>query len=88
MYDGTEQNLKQAQARADQTPMPADTCNKVSGAAIGRGYYKPTPQEELEKAAHHHGEQLHLKSRGADFLRDHPEFNEFITLIRAGALGI
>lgn len=83
MYDGPEQNLKQAQASPAE-----DKCNAGQAVLGGNYRYRPSPLEEMEKQLAHHDEQMTLKSRGITFLRDHPEFNEFITLIRAGALGI
>jgi len=64
----------------------ADGCGQaVSGGLRG---HRPSPLEEMQKAQASSQDEQSKRSRGIDFLRDHPEFNEFITLIRIGAIGI
>lgn len=64
---------------ADQTPQQA----------IGlAGCYRPSPAEEAEKQAMDHFDRGGKAQRAAEFLRKHPEFDEFIRLIREGVIGI
>jgi hypothetical protein len=65
-----------------------DTASPDVQVASGGFYHRPSALEEMEKQAAHNAEQFQLKSRGIEFLRDNPAFNEFITLIRTGAISI
>jgi phosphoserine phosphatase len=49
---------------------------------------RPTPCEEAEKRAAHHYAEADRAGKAADFLHAHPEFGEFVELIRAGVIGI
>jgi hypothetical protein len=77
------QSLNQKMRAADESIVQRQT-----GVAGNAGYYRISALEEMEKQAAHNAEQLQLKSRGIDFLRDNPAFNEFITLIRTGSISI
>ena len=74
-------------AQVQQANADAGTYAKAM-AGCGSSYQRPSALEEMEKNAAHQSEQLQLKSRGIDFLRDNPAFNEFITLIRTGSISI
>lgn len=73
------------QALKQQQHAPEDCM--VQGTAPD-SYYRPSALEEMEKQAARNAEELQLKSRGINFLRDNPAFNEFITLIRTGSISI
>ena len=45
-------------------------------------------REEAERQVSQHLEQADKKARAATFFREHPEFDEFIQLIRGGVIGI
>ena len=45
-------------------------------------------REEAERQVSQHLEQADKKARAAAFFREHPEFDEFIQLIRGGVIGI
>ena len=45
-------------------------------------------REEAEKQVGYHREQADKQDRAAAFFREHPEFDEFIQLIRSGVIGI
>lgn len=49
-------------------------------------YRPPTLREQAEKNAALHATQAQKHSEAATFLMQHPEFDEFIRLIRSGAL--
>lgn len=68
----------------------ADSCGKtmMGQKAEGGYYHRPTALEEMEKSQKHNAEQLQLNNVGIEFLRANPAFNDFITLIRTGAISI
>ena len=45
-------------------------------------------RQEAEENARFHAGQVERQSRAAVFFGEHPEFDEFIQLIRAGVIGI
>ena len=47
-----------------------------------------TLEEEKRKSAQYHWSEAQKAEAGADFLRRHPEFDEFIRLIRSGSISI
>ena len=49
---------------------------------------RPSLREEAEKSVASHYEQAAKAERSAAFFREHPEFDEFIQLIRSGVIGI
>jgi hypothetical protein len=63
-------------------PVPMPNCAQAVG--LGRRPY--TLREEAEKSAAHHGEQAQKHASAASFLAAHPEFDEFVRLVRAGAI--
>lgn len=48
----------------------------------------PSLLDEAEAEAKRHSEQANRQARAAAFFRAHPEFDEFIQLIRQGVIGI
>jgi hypothetical protein len=46
----------------------------------------PSLMEQLEKTANYHFDQYQKSQGGVHFLKDHPEFDEFIRLVRSGAI--
>jgi hypothetical protein len=59
----------------------AKTCD-VRGTA----YRPPTMAEQAEKNADYHAEQHGKHRAAANFLVQHPEFDQFIQLVRSGAI--
>lgn len=51
-------------------------------------YQRPSLVEELEKQQYAAMEQSERTSRALNFLRANPAFDEFITLVRTGCIGI
>jgi hypothetical protein len=49
---------------------------------------RSTLAEEAHSAAIHHSEQSQKHYQSAEFLSKHPEFDEFIRLIRSGVIHI
>lgn len=58
------------------------------GLANQCGTTRPQPVHEARKRADHHYSEANKAQRAAEFLSAHPEFGEFIELIRSGALSI
>lgn len=52
------------------------------------GEYRPSEREQAEKRVGHHRIEADRADRAAAFFREHPEFDEFIGLIRAGIIQI
>lgn len=86
MYTDTNSKLQ-----ADQSYRNADNC----GAALDPSYAQAqcampkvaySLRDEAQKLAHHHQEQSDKAARAAAFLHQHPEFDEFIRLVRSGSL--
>lgn len=67
------------------TPAPSshygDTCGVQAG--IPRSF---SMREQAEKNTAHHYEQADKHSRSAKFFRENPAFDEFIQLVRSGAI--
>ena len=49
-------------------------------------YRPPTLREQAEKNAAHHSEQAQKHSTAAAFLSEYPQFDQFIQLVRSGAI--
>ena len=66
-------------------PHPVDQCGQ---AAMGQTPSRPgySLRDEAQKRAMHHHEQADKAQQSAVFLSQHPEFEEFIRLVRSGAL--
>ena len=56
--------------------------------AQANGCRRPTLCEEAEKQSAYHHEKAAKHDQAVVFLRENPAFDEFIRLIRAGAIGI
>lgn len=64
-----------------------DTANQDIGMGVASSR-RASLREESEKSAFAHREQAEKAERSAAFFREHPEFDEFIQLIRQGVIGI
>lgn len=51
-------------------------------------YRRPSLREEAEKSVGYHREQADKHDRAVAFFRENPAFDEFIQLIRSGAIQI
>lgn len=75
-----EECAKQAAPQAPDSQLKGD-------AGIGYSpYRRPTPLEEMEKRQADINRQSDLLWQGTNFLREFPQFNRFIELIRIGAI--
>lgn len=87
-YD-KESQLKSA-AQAQQ--MAGQAIGKSPQVAdIQKGNYearRPSPLESMEAQQARELEATQLRSEGIEFLRANPAFDQFIVLIRKGAIGI
>ena len=81
------ENWRVEKERLVQQPMQAQAGQAVSGLH-GCDARRSSLREESEKQSAHHYEQAAKAERSAAFFREHPEFDEFIQLIRAGVIGI
>jgi len=67
------------------SPYPVDQCEQT----IGMGYQRrDTLREEAERSVGFHRELADKADRAAAFFRENPAFDEFIRLIRSGAIQI
>jgi len=84
--EAAAEKMKYEQAQAQCT----------SGQALGRdtvgigsaGLRCSSLLEEAERQVGFHREQADKRDRAAAFFREHPEFDEFVQLIRSGVIGI
>lgn len=68
-----------------QTYKNQDQCaTQAVGVCAGRAPY--TLCEEAAKSEQHHYEEAAKAGSAARFLSSHPEFDEFIRLVRSGAI--
>jgi hypothetical protein len=72
-------------------PQPPKALNdvKTCGKAVagGGGYYQPpTLRDQAEKQIGYHREQADKYDRAAAFFRDNPALDEFVQLVRSGAI--
>ena len=81
-------------AEMNQVPAPTtpyaykqDQCDQAVSGLAG-STRRPSLREEAEKSVASHYEQAAKAERSAAFFREHPEFDEFIQLIRSGVIGI
>jgi hypothetical protein len=74
------EKMKFAQAQQAQ-------CGQAIGG-VTQAWHRPSLREEAEKSVGYHREQADKQDRAAAFFREHPEFDEFIQLIRSGTIGI
>ena len=70
-------------AMPDPRYMGALGCDTQSAP---RSYRTDSMREQAEKAVGHHREQADRFDRAAAFFRDNPVFDEFIQLVRSGAI--
>jgi hypothetical protein len=85
---------------ADDQKAKQEAANQESSGAIRSGtqpYYgaqcgqavqakRPSLREEAEHGVGYHRTQADKHDRAAAFLREHPEFDEFVQLVRAGVI--
>lgn len=77
-----EEKIKCAEQYAaanQQLGQPQVCCNQT---------YRPSCREEAEKRIGHLRSEADKADRAVAFFRDHPEFDEFIQLIRQGVIEI
>ena len=74
-----KQQAKTVYLNQAQTPM-------MAGSNVGE--YRPSPLDDAEKRMERAYREADLAQQTASFLRQHPEFGEFIQLIRKGAISI
>lgn len=59
-----------------------------AGQTVGSTYRRPSLREEAEKNFHSRSELASKAGQAAKFLASYPEFDEFVRLIREGAIQI
>jgi len=63
-------------------------CQQYQGVPQQNMTYRSTPTEEQEKKMAYYADESVKAQQAVIFLKAHPEFDEFIRLIRSGAIGI
>lgn len=75
-------------AQAGKSLRSADTCTQAVGEGSNPNYRSPSMAELHGKSAAHHADQVDKNTKAQAFFASHPEFDEFIQLIRQGAIQI
>lgn len=66
-----------------------ENCGSQAMASGANPHYRAPSMAELHgKSAAHHAEQVDKNAKAQTFFASHPEFDEFIQLIRQGAIQI
>jgi hypothetical protein len=72
--------------------VPAQCDTRATTACCGQqetpSTYRPSLKDEAAKSAQFHSDEAIKAAKAHSFLATHPEFDEFIQLIRAGAIRI
>jgi hypothetical protein len=66
------------------SPAPSKCCDQNET----RSTYRSSLKDEAAKSAQFHSDEAIKAAKAHSFLATHPEFDEFIQLIRAGAIRI
>lgn len=76
------------QKRAAENLMKSNFGGTIAGTAKADSNmaYRPSARDEAEKASFYHADLAQKASQAADFLRENPAFNEFVRLLRSGAI--
>lgn len=80
MCEKAEGQLKAEQANLNKSYY-GDTCTEAV-------YHPPTLREEAENRVGYHRSEADKQDRAVAFFRENPAFDEFIRLIRSGAIQI
>ena len=89
MIRDNDVNAKNAEAQNTGCAMPDPRYTEARGCdtnSATRSYRTDSMREQAEKAVGHHREQADRFDRAAAFFRDNPVFDEFIQLVRSGAI--
>lgn len=70
------------------TTLPKEARKSVYEREFPAPTSQPTMREQAEKAVGHYREQAEKHERALAFFRAHPEFDEFVLLIRSGVISI
>lgn len=85
MYSAQDQlNAKLQQQAAHENTKNMESIGGMCAQAVGRTPF--TLSEEAQRNEQFHYDQAQKAGTAARFLAAHPEFDEFIRLVRAGAL--
>lgn len=63
-----------------------DTCGVQAASPAGHPYSAPTLRDQAEKQVGYHRQEADKHDRAAAFFRENPAFDEFIQLLRSGAI--
>jgi len=93
MYDRDFESKLQQQAANNYNTAKMespDICGASVQGSIGQtpSRYRSAPLEEMENQQASIAKDFDLRNQGINFLRENPAFNEFIRLIRMGAISI
>lgn len=82
------ENAKQAEASCPAEERPNTAPGAVLGYQHSTSIPRPSLLHESVRRAQEHQEQAVKHERAAMFLSKHPEFDEFIRLIREGVISV
>lgn len=85
MYRGDIPNPTQGDVRVLRND---ENCGQAVASGPNPHYRAPSMAELHGKSAAHHAEQVDKNAKAQTFFASHPEFDEFIQLIRQGAIQI
>ena len=78
----------QQMAEANMKEQQKAQCGRAIDGAVAGSVRRSSLREEAEKQVEYHAECASKADRAASFFREHPEFDEFIQLVRSGVIGI
>lgn len=81
-----ERKKSMEQAAYEAGKMETHQAAVMNAGCDAEAYYPPTLAQQAEKSAQYHFEEQVKAQKAASFLQAHPEFDEFIRLVRAGSI--
>ena len=85
--DEVQEKMRAEQAYNDMKQCAEPITQGIMGQESGLNpYRRPTLREEAEKQLGFHREQADKHDRAVAFLRENPAFDEFVRLVREGAI--
>ena len=86
MFNENEVNEKMKASQLHQGCDTQAVCGEAQANGVNQYYRPPTLREQSEKNAAYHMDEAQKLSSAAAFLREYPQFDEFIRLVRSGAI--
>lgn len=86
LLDYANAKMAEEKMRSERENMRSERENMASQAQCG--IRRPSLREEAESQVGYHRTQADKQDRAAAFFREHPEFDEFIQLVRSGVIAV